>query len=146
MWKGIEDARIYKDVGIQTKNKGEDPIVVEADPTLVAILEPALKQLLTHCGLEFVTHQSGNVLSATIEHFYADVKKGFFTGKGKAEAQINFTLISSDLGMTSMGVGASMDLKKMKRKDIKQLKMLLDDLLFQILSQIPKSDLVTTLK
>lgn len=146
VWKGIEDARIYKDVGIQTKNKGEDPIVVEADPTLVAILEPALKQLLTHCGLEFVTHQSGNVLSATIEHFYADVKKGFFTGKGKAEAQINFTLISSDLGMTSMGVGASMDLKKMKRKDIKQLKMLLDDLLFQILSQIPKSDLVTTLK
>ncbi len=146
VWKGIEDARLQKDVGIQTKAKGEDPITVEADPALTVILEPALRRLLTRCGLEFVTHQSGNVLSATIEHFYADVKKGFFTGKGKAEAQIQFTLIRSDLGMTTMGVGAGIDLKKMKRKDVKQLKMLLDDLLFQLLSQIPKSDLVTSLK
>lgn len=146
VWKGVEDARINKDVGVQTKAKGEDPVYVEADPSLKSVLEPALKQLLTRCGLEFVVNQSGNVLYAQIEHFYADVKKGFFTGKGKAESQINFVLVNGDMGMTTYGMSAGIDLKKMKRKDIKQLEMLLNELLFQTLEQIPKSDLVKEIK
>lgn len=131
---------------MQTKTKGQDPVYVAVDPSLQSVLEPALKKLLTHCGLEFISNHSGNVLHVQIEHFYADVKKGFFTGKGKAESQINFVLVNSDMGMTTYGMSAGIDLKKMKRKDIKQLEMLLNELLFQTLAQVPKSDLVKEIK
>lgn len=142
LWKGVKDEREQPEIGLQTKKKGKDPVSVTSQPPLDAILNDALRDLFSSCGLKIVNEGKADLeMSAVVEEFYAGVEKGFLTGKGVARSKIQFDLKRKGSNSERMvDLGYELEANKIRQKDLKQLEQTLNELFARTLEQIPKLD------
>lgn len=139
-WKGVEDKRGDASVGQQTKNKLA-PVEVLAQPELKDVFNSALKRLLPACGLKLADKPSDGTLNLKVEiqQFYAGVDKKIVTGTGKAQSRIAFVGDIANQTTMMVEIGYQIESKKGRKKDIKQLEALLNELLSETLKQVPLS-------
>jgi uncharacterized lipoprotein YajG len=136
VWKGVTDARPDKVIGIQTK-KGKEPIEVFANPSLESVLDKALREVFTACGMKIVEKGADDILklSVQIKQFYAGVEKKLVTGKAKATSSLTF-VVDKDAQSTKIDISNELESKEARKGDIKGLTKALNDLLVETLKQI----------
>ncbi|HSA59624.1 MAG TPA: YajG family lipoprotein [bacterium] len=142
LWKGTTDTRGEKEIGRQTKKKGKDVVLVDAEPPIETVVDAALSALLPACGVKLVSEGRSDItMSGEVAEFYAGVEKKLLTGKGMARSRLLFRLKrpSSNVDRT-VEVGYEMEDKRVRQKDIRQLEKSLNELLARTLEQIPKLD------
>lgn len=144
VWKGVEDKRPALEVGTQEK-KGEIENTLISDPALEKVFDSALQKLFKTCGMKLDGNPKNSpTLKAEINEFYVGSEKKLLTGKTKAASKLTFAMELTKDGVTTNSkktVTFNMESKKIRSKDIKQLKETLDTLLYETLSQILKSGL-----
>lgn len=140
VWMGVSDRRSSKEVGLQTKKKGNDPVHIVAEPPLEKILDSNLRELLTRCGLQPVSTASEAELSLQVfvEEFYVGVRKGVLTGKGEAKSRLVF-VFKTPFKTKNVVVSYEMEFKDLRKKKIQQMTATLNELLGKTLEQIPKT-------
>ncbi len=140
VWKGVKDKRATAEVGKQEK-KGMITNTVYANPSLEKVFDEALRVLLPTCGMKFQdkeTEETRNV-HVEIEDFSAGVEKKLFTGKGEASSRIAIIMDINNQTTQTTEVGFTIESKKARSKNTKQLKKILDELFYETLNQIPKA-------
>ena len=142
IWKGVEDKRPALEVGNQEK-KGEIETTLLSKPALEKVFDSALQKLFKTCGMKLDGNpKTSSTLKAEINEFYVGSEKKLLTGKTKAASKLTFIMELTKDGVTTNSkktVTFNMESKKVRSKDIQQLKETLDTLLYEILSQILKS-------
>ena len=147
VWKGVTDERPEKAIGLQTRKNGKDPIEVFASPTLDSVLDKALREVFTACGMKF-TDKGGSEtlkLSVQIKQFYAGVEKKLITGKAKATSALTFTADKA-MQTRTIDIGNDMESKEARKGDIKGLTKALNSLLAETLKQVPTTQQLRELK
>jgi uncharacterized lipoprotein YajG len=146
VWRGVTDARPDKAIGMQTK-KGKEAIEVFASPSLESVLDKALRQIFTACGMKLVQTPGGEQLRLAVEikQFYAGVEKKLVTGKAKATSMLTFT---ADKGIQTktIDIGNDLESKDVRKGDIKGLTKALNNLLAETLKQVPATRELRELK
>lgn len=142
LWKGVTDARAEKEVGRQSKKKGQDVVLVDASPPIETVVDGVLRDLFPACGMKLVeSGRSDITMSGEVVEFYAGVEKKLFTGKGMARSRLLFRLRRPATNVDqTVEVGYEMEDKKIRQKDIRQLEKTLNELLARTLEQIPRLD------
>ena len=141
----VKDNREAALIGDQEK-KGKETIFVESDKPLTTVFEAALTTLLTTCGVSIVPADATTpTLSVSIENFYAGVEKKSLTGKAAATSKLTFLENTSNTTTAAVEMGIEMESKRVKRKNIRQLTDVLNQLLKATLAQIPKTKQVQEL-
>lgn len=141
LWKGVTDSRPAPEIGLQSGKKGKDPVSVLAEPSLEAVLNGVMPDLLSACGIHLV--REGKIdreISAEVREFHAGVEKGIFTGKGIAKSRITFVVRDRGEIVKTVDVGYEMETKKIRQKNLKQLEETLNELLARTLGEIPQLD------
>ncbi|MFH1875022.1 MAG: YajG family lipoprotein [Pseudomonadota bacterium] len=140
IWKGAQDERAQKALGLQTK-RGQDPIQVIADPALSQIFDSALKDLLQACGLNFVAKGDSNTpaLEAQINQFSAGVEKQWVTGKATADSQITLVVNKGQMS-SSVTITSQIESKGLRKGKLKNIEKTLNDLLRDSLTNTLSSE------
>lgn len=145
-WDGVKDLRKDLAVGHQSV-KGKEAIAIEPNPSLQKFLDKNVHDLLSQCGIHFVTDKVTPLhLSMEIREFYVNVKKTIFTGKSEAKSNFAF-IIKRDVRLDkTVEVGYEMESKRIRQRDIRQVEKALDELLARTLQMIPVTDSLRDLK
>lgn len=134
---GVKDAREEKQVGEQ-QQKNAEPLALMTEPKLEQIFADALKATLQTCGITW-TKSSEDIehptLSVSLEDFFAGSNKKWLTGKTSAHAQVSLTLIKQQQTSTTT-ITAEIDSKKLRQKSIKQIQLVLNELLAETITQL----------
>ncbi len=139
----VSDIRDVREVGRQNASGGKNTVLMDAAPALNFATAEALKRLFTACGLTVVEGGAAKpdvFVGVDIKEFYVAVEKKLVTGKGAATAQIALTVrrAASNSDQT-IEVGYEIDDKSIRRKDVRQLEKVLNELFAGLLAQIPKT-------
>ncbi|MBI2083598.1 MAG: hypothetical protein HYT76_08540 [Deltaproteobacteria bacterium] len=147
VWNGVKDEREEPAIGQQLQKKGKETIRLLAEPSLDQIFEESLKNLLTTCGLRFVSRPpSGRSVSLTmkIKEFHADFEKKLIKGKGKGSSKLEIFIESFDPATMSrqdrtIQIGYDLEMEGMRQKKLKQIEESLNTLFQKTLEQIPNA-------
>lgn len=135
VWKGVSDDRTDKSVGAQMQ-KGKEPINVMSDPRIEKVMDSALRDLFTTCGMKLVDKGDvGTKMTVEVKEFYAGVEKKLLTGKAVAKSMLSF-MVDQGVKTTTIDVGADMESKEARKGDIKGLTKALNGLLAETLKQV----------
>ena len=144
---GAKDAREEKQVGEQ-QQKNAEPLGLLTEPKLEDIFADALKTTLQTCGI-VLTKSSEDIehptLSVNVEDFFAGSNKKWLTGKTSAHAQVSLTLIKQQQTSTTT-ITADIDSKKLRQKSIKQIQLVLNELLAETITQLVNTKELQELK
>ena len=139
LWQGVKDARSDPEIGRQTKKEGKDPTLILSEPPLDLILDRALRDLFSSCGIRLLTEGNAEKgLSVEIDEFYAGVEKRFLTGKSVAKSRLKFLVKRNGALTNTVEVGYELESRTVRQKGIKQLEKTLNELLWRTLEQIPQ--------
>jgi hypothetical protein len=146
-WKGVQDLRAIKTLGVVTRKGGEDPIEVISDPPLQQVFQSYLTSILDQCGMQLVQRpeDAAYQMEAFIDEFHAQEEKGLVTGKGQAKSRLSFTATTMGRKVAA-NVGYGVEFKQGRKRGIERLKKILNELLQETLRQVPASSQLRTLK
>jgi uncharacterized lipoprotein YajG len=146
-WKGVEDQRSVKILGVVSKKEGKDAVQVISEPPLEKIFQNYLNSLLEQCGMQLVQRPQDALyqMQATIQEFHAEEEKGWVTGKGEAKSRLEFTAASPERKITA-NVGYGVEFKQGRKRGIVRLQKILNELLQETLRQVPGSVQLRSMK
>jgi len=135
---GVKDLRERKELGIQTK--GDEEVQIHSQPAIEIVLNDALRELFTECGMALTDRVSeeGTVISADLREFFVDVVKSMVSGKSSAQSLITFHVKGAGR-VSSIDVGMEVDSKDVRRKGVKAVGRAANRLLAETIKAIPQN-------
>lgn len=147
VWQGTLDERTNKAVAWQKRKKNRESGEVHLDRPLRLIVDDSLKDLLKTCGMNLTAEGQKDDLyvSAVIEKFAIQTNSPIRGMKG-VKSLIFLNVQKNDRTILKVGSGFQIEDKKKGKNNLRHVKKILTELLYDTLNQIPRHEDFRNLK